>query len=39
MRKKKFKSLPWTYPDYTEPEAVDFFKRVRETMKGMEFEV
>jgi len=37
--KKKFKSLPWTYPDYTEPEAVDFFKRVRETMKGMEFEV
>lgn len=37
--KKKFHSLPWTYPDYVEPEAIEFFTRVRETMKGMEFEI
>lgn len=37
--KKKFKPLPWTYPDYTEPEVIEFLTRVRETMKGMEFEV
>lgn len=37
--KKKFKALPWTYPDYMETEIVDFLKRVRETMRGMEYEV
>ena len=37
--KKQFKSLPWTYPDYTEPEAIEFFERVRETMKGVPFEI
>lgn len=37
--KRKFRALPWTYPDYVEPEALGFFKRVRDTMKGMEFEV
>ena len=25
-----FKPLPWTYPDYREPDALNFFKRVRE---------
>ena len=35
--KKKFQPLAWTYPDYNEPEALEFFGRVRETMKGMEF--
>ncbi len=37
--KGKFKPLTWTYPDYTEPSSIEFFKRVRETMKGMEFNV
>lgn len=37
--KKKFKGLPWTYPDYMEPVTIDFLTRVRETMKGMEFEI
>jgi hypothetical protein len=36
--KKKFRTLPWTYPDYAEPEALDFFGKVRNTMKGMDFE-
>jgi len=36
-RKKAFRALSWTYPDYTEPEVVDFLARVRNTMKGMEF--
>ncbi len=35
--KKRFQPLPWTYPDYNEPEILEFFTRVRETMKGMEF--
>jgi len=35
--KKSFHSLPWTYPDYTEPQAVELFERARETMKGMDF--
>nr|MBN2277450.1 DUF4416 family protein [candidate division Zixibacteria bacterium] len=38
FQNKKFKSLPWTYPDYTEPEALDFFIRVRETLKGWDYE-
>jgi hypothetical protein len=37
--KKRFKPLAWTYPDYTEPEAMEFFNRVRETMKGRDFEL
>ena len=37
--KKRFKSLPWTYPDYTESEVIDFLNVVRETMKGMEYDV
>ena len=35
--KKRFKPLPWTYPDYTEPEVIDFLNRARESMKGMEY--
>lgn len=35
--RKKFRSLPWTYPDYTEPEALEFFTRVRETIKEQVF--
>ena len=35
--KKRFQPLVWTYPDYNEPEALEFFTRVRATMKGMEF--
>lgn len=35
--KKRFKALPWTYPDYTEPEVLEFLARTRETMKGMEY--
>jgi hypothetical protein len=34
---KKFRSLPWTYPDYLEPEITAFLAQVRDTMKGMEF--
>ncbi|RKX22612.1 MAG: DUF4416 domain-containing protein [Candidatus Zixiibacteriota bacterium] len=37
--KKRFKALPWTYPDYTEPEVIGFLSRVRETMKGMEYDI
>ncbi|MEW5924224.1 MAG: DUF4416 family protein [Candidatus Zixiibacteriota bacterium] len=37
--KRKFRALPWTYPDYMEPVTIDFLTRVRETMKGMEFEI
>jgi hypothetical protein len=36
--KKRFKSLPWTYPDYTEPEVIDFLMKTRATMKAMEYE-
>ena len=31
-RKKNFVPLPWTYPDYCEPEILEFFHRVRESM-------
>ena len=34
--KRRFKSLPWTYPDYTEPEVIGFLERTRETMKAMD---
>lgn len=37
--KKKFKSFPWTYPDYTEPEVIGFLNEVRGTMKAMEYEI
>lgn len=37
--KRKFKSLPWTYPDYTEPEILEFLERIRNTMKGTAFEI
>ncbi|MFH2035811.1 MAG: DUF4416 family protein [Candidatus Zixiibacteriota bacterium] len=36
--KKKFVTLPWTYPDYTEPIVIEFLNKVRETMKGIAFE-
>lgn len=36
--KKQFMSLPWTYPDYQEPEIIAFLTKVRETMKKMEFD-
>ncbi len=36
--KKQFKPLPWTYPDYQEPNIIEFLTKVRETMKKMEFE-
>jgi len=36
---KKFKPLPWTYPDYAEPGTIAFLSKVRATMKRMEFEV
>ncbi len=35
--KKKFRPLTWTYPDYYEPEVIDFFEKVRDTMKNMVF--
>jgi len=35
-QKKRFQSLPWTYPDYAEPEVINFLKRARETMKAMD---
>lgn len=37
-KKNKYEALPWTYPDYTEGEALQFFVRVRETIKGMAFD-
>ncbi|UCD93386.1 MAG: DUF4416 family protein [Candidatus Zixiibacteriota bacterium] len=39
FEKKRFQTLPWTYPDYAEPEAFEFFNKVRDTMKGKDFEV
>ncbi len=35
--KKKFRPLTWTYPDYYEPETIEFFEKVRETMKNTVF--
>lgn len=35
--KKKFTPLPWTYPDYTEPEILDFFTRVRERLLDKQY--
>jgi len=34
FRNGKFKYLPWTYPDYVDPRAIDFFARVRDICKG-----
>jgi len=31
-RKKKYTPLEWTYPDYYEPEILEFLHRVRESM-------
>jgi len=39
FERKRFRPLPWTYPDYTEPEAIDFFERVRGTLKGHNYEI
>jgi hypothetical protein len=36
--RKKFRSLPWTYPDYTEPEVINLLTAVRSRMQGMEYE-
>lgn len=29
FRDKTFHALPWTYPDYADPEQIDFFTRIR----------
>ena len=29
---RRFNPLPWTYPDYADPEAVAFFTRLRQTL-------
>jgi len=29
FRDKTFQALPWTYPDYADPEQIDFFNRIR----------
>ena len=39
FQKKKFIPLPWTYPDYAEPEIVEFFIRVRDTMRSLEVDI
>jgi hypothetical protein len=31
---KSFRPLPWTYPDYREPAAVEFFNRIRRAHKA-----
>jgi hypothetical protein len=36
--RKRFRPLPWTYPDYLDPKVFDFLTKVRDTMKKMEFE-
>jgi len=37
--KRKFHPLLWTYPDYIEPAAIDFFTRVRETMRDTAYDI
>ena len=32
---KKYKELPWTYPDYKTQEALTFFKRAKEYLRSM----
>ena len=34
--KRKFKALPWTYPDYTEPDVTSFLYDVRNTLLGLD---
>jgi hypothetical protein len=36
--KRKFRSLPWTYPDYMEPDVIRFLTRVRNTIRSTEFD-
>jgi hypothetical protein len=33
FRDNKFKYLPWTYPDYVDPRALDFFEAARNAYK------
>jgi len=35
--KKKYRPLTWTYPDYYEPEVIEFFEKVREMIKEAVF--
>lgn len=35
----RFRALPWTYPDYTEPEVLEILSKSRETLKGMQFDL
>ncbi|MHB2148348.1 DUF4416 family protein [Calditrichota bacterium LG25] len=32
-QKKSFRAQPWTYPDYRQPLAIEFFNRLRETYR------
>ncbi|UCD17479.1 MAG: DUF4416 family protein [Candidatus Zixiibacteriota bacterium] len=38
-QKQKFIPMPWTYPDYSEPDVIEFFSRVRETMRSIEVNI
>ncbi len=35
----RFRSLPWTYPDYTEPEVLEILTKARDTLKGLQFDL
>jgi len=37
--KGQFRALPWTYPDYIEPEIIEILTKARDTLKGMQFEI
>ncbi len=39
FQKKKFIPLPWTYPDYAEPEIVEFLSRVRDSLHAQEVDI
>ncbi len=36
--KKEFWALPWTYPDYTLTGALEFFQKIRGSMKGIGYD-
>jgi hypothetical protein len=35
----KFRTLPWTYPDYAEPEVLEILTKARDTLKGLQFDL
>lgn len=37
--KKRFRALPWTYPDYTEEEVIKFLERARNTIKAKDHDI